>query len=358
MDEMVAHRALPGAIRPAQAARPAAGRRRGARRLRGGALGPRRVRRPLGPALLADGGAEEQDRRHGAARRRHRFARRRDDASKTDGARRDRLPEPRAREIAEQRQLLRSRWPASRRCRAGLRDAMRLRVLDERSTDEVCARTRHHRGQPLRAHAPRAESSCCPERVSAGPARRPVGRGLEAAPARPASSPARALRTRRSAVWACGVTGPRKSAAPSLAISRVGKFSISGSPSASDSSSTSIQAKSASPWKRAASPSKTGRYFGHRRRTRRRTGRRRARAPERRPSALDVEHVVNLAADHRRPAPWVATVSRSPQAMIFARHVLHGLPLDKAIDAPRWLLGRTWGSTHTNLSWSCASTDT
>ena len=27
----------------------------------------------------------------------------------------------------------------------------------------------------------------------------------------------------------------------------------------------------------------------------------------------------------------------------------HGQPLDKAIDAPRWLLGRTWGSTHTNL---------
>ena len=35
--------------------------------------------------------------------------------------------------------------------------------------------------------------------------------------------------------------------------------------------------------------------------------------------------------------------------MIFARHVLHGMPLDKAIDAPRWLLGRTWGSTQTNL---------
>jgi gamma-glutamyltranspeptidase/glutathione hydrolase len=37
------------------------------------------------------------------------------------------------------------------------------------------------------------------------------------------------------------------------------------------------------------------------------------------------------------------------QAMIFARHVLHRMPLDKAIDAPRWLLGRTWGSTVTNL---------
>jgi oxamate amidohydrolase len=37
------------------------------------------------------------------------------------------------------------------------------------------------------------------------------------------------------------------------------------------------------------------------------------------------------------------------QAMIFARHVLHQQPLDRAIDAPRWLLGRTWGSTVTNL---------
>jgi gamma-glutamyltranspeptidase/glutathione hydrolase len=37
------------------------------------------------------------------------------------------------------------------------------------------------------------------------------------------------------------------------------------------------------------------------------------------------------------------------QAMLFARHVLFGQPLEKALDAPRWLLGRTWGSTHTNL---------
>jgi gamma-glutamyltranspeptidase len=37
------------------------------------------------------------------------------------------------------------------------------------------------------------------------------------------------------------------------------------------------------------------------------------------------------------------------QAMLFARHVLHRQPLDRAIDAPRWLLGRTWGSTVTNL---------
>jgi len=37
------------------------------------------------------------------------------------------------------------------------------------------------------------------------------------------------------------------------------------------------------------------------------------------------------------------------QAMLFARHVLYRQPLDKALDAPRWLLGRTWGSTVTNL---------
>jgi gamma-glutamyltranspeptidase len=37
------------------------------------------------------------------------------------------------------------------------------------------------------------------------------------------------------------------------------------------------------------------------------------------------------------------------QAMVFSRHVFFRQPLDEAIDAPRWLLGRTWGSSHTNL---------
>ncbi len=37
------------------------------------------------------------------------------------------------------------------------------------------------------------------------------------------------------------------------------------------------------------------------------------------------------------------------QAAVFTRHVLFGQPLDAALDAPRWLLGRTWGSTQTNL---------
>lgn len=37
------------------------------------------------------------------------------------------------------------------------------------------------------------------------------------------------------------------------------------------------------------------------------------------------------------------------QAMIFARHVLHGQDLQSAISAPRWLLGRTWGDAATSL---------
>jgi oxamate amidohydrolase len=37
------------------------------------------------------------------------------------------------------------------------------------------------------------------------------------------------------------------------------------------------------------------------------------------------------------------------QAMLFSRHVLYRQPLAQVLDAPRWLLGRTWGSTVTNL---------
>jgi gamma-glutamyltranspeptidase/glutathione hydrolase len=37
------------------------------------------------------------------------------------------------------------------------------------------------------------------------------------------------------------------------------------------------------------------------------------------------------------------------QAAVFTRHVMFGQSLDKALDAPRWLLGRTWGSSQTNL---------
>jgi oxamate amidohydrolase len=37
------------------------------------------------------------------------------------------------------------------------------------------------------------------------------------------------------------------------------------------------------------------------------------------------------------------------QAMVFSRHVLFGQPLQAAVTAPRWLLGRTWGAEATNL---------
>jgi gamma-glutamyltranspeptidase/glutathione hydrolase len=37
------------------------------------------------------------------------------------------------------------------------------------------------------------------------------------------------------------------------------------------------------------------------------------------------------------------------QAALFTRHVLYREPLEEVVDRPRWLLGRTWGSAHTNL---------
>jgi len=37
------------------------------------------------------------------------------------------------------------------------------------------------------------------------------------------------------------------------------------------------------------------------------------------------------------------------QAMIFTRHVMHGQELQSSITAPRWLLGRTWGSEASSL---------
>ncbi len=37
------------------------------------------------------------------------------------------------------------------------------------------------------------------------------------------------------------------------------------------------------------------------------------------------------------------------QAAVFTRHVLFRQPLAEALDRPRWLLGRTWGSSVTNL---------
>jgi oxamate amidohydrolase len=37
------------------------------------------------------------------------------------------------------------------------------------------------------------------------------------------------------------------------------------------------------------------------------------------------------------------------QAMLYSRHVLYGQPLQEAVTAPRWLLGRTWGAETANL---------
>jgi len=37
------------------------------------------------------------------------------------------------------------------------------------------------------------------------------------------------------------------------------------------------------------------------------------------------------------------------QAALFTRHVLYRQPLEEAVERPRWLLGRTWGSSHTSL---------
>jgi oxamate amidohydrolase len=37
------------------------------------------------------------------------------------------------------------------------------------------------------------------------------------------------------------------------------------------------------------------------------------------------------------------------QAALFTRHVCYGQPLEEALDRPRWLLGRTWGSPRTSL---------
>jgi gamma-glutamyltranspeptidase len=37
------------------------------------------------------------------------------------------------------------------------------------------------------------------------------------------------------------------------------------------------------------------------------------------------------------------------QAALYTRHVVHGMPLQLSITAPRWLLGRTWGAETTTL---------
>jgi len=83
--------------------------------------------------------------------------------------------------------------------------------------------------------------------------------------------------------------------------------------------------------------------------------------------SLDTDHV-NTLAPFRRPfhtiQPALAHLSDGrvlcygtmggegqpqTQAMVFTRHVLFGQEIQQAVTAPRWLLGRTWGATATNL---------
>ena len=83
--------------------------------------------------------------------------------------------------------------------------------------------------------------------------------------------------------------------------------------------------------------------------------------------SLDADHH-NALMPHRRPfhtiQPALAVLSDGrvmsygtmggegqpqTQAMIFTRHVQQGQELQASITAPRWLLGRTWGSESTNL---------
>jgi len=83
--------------------------------------------------------------------------------------------------------------------------------------------------------------------------------------------------------------------------------------------------------------------------------------------SLDANHH-NVLQPHRRPfhtiQPALAKLSDGrimaygtmggegqpqTQAMLFSRYVLHGESLQHSVTAPRWLLGRTWGSDITNL---------
>ncbi len=63
-----------------------------------------------------------------------------DDDTQDGGALAIECPQPRPDEVAEQRQLLALVLTRIEALPAGLRDAMRLRVLEEQSTEAVCAR--------------------------------------------------------------------------------------------------------------------------------------------------------------------------------------------------------------------------
>jgi gamma-glutamyltranspeptidase/glutathione hydrolase len=49
-------------------------------------------------------------------------------------------------------------------------------------------------------------------------------------------------------------------------------------------------------------------------------------------------------------ARWAARASLRPKAALVTRIVDLGYDVQQAIEAPRWLMGRTWGTESSNLS--------
>jgi gamma-glutamyltranspeptidase len=72
--------------------------------------------------------------------------------------------------------------------------------------------------------------------------------------------------------------------------------------------------------------------------------------PHRRPFHT-IQPALGLLSDGRTMAYGTMGGEGQPQtqAMVFTRHVLYGQELQQAVTAPRWLLGRTWGASATNL---------
>ena len=80
------------------------------------------------------------------------------DVCDDEGALAIECPQPRPDEIAEQHQLLERALERIDALPPTLRDAMRLRVLDDQPTEDGVPRTRHQRREPVRAHSPRAQA--------------------------------------------------------------------------------------------------------------------------------------------------------------------------------------------------------
>ena len=77
----------------------------------------------------------------------------------------------------------------------------------------------------------------------------------------------------------------------------------------------------------------------------------RAVADEDGPARAVDRQVVRLVADGRTLVYGTMGGEGQPQtqAAIFSRYALFGQPLQQAVTAPRWLLGRTWGDHSTSL---------